>query len=44
MTNNLSNLSLVNKPKNKLFTLVLMQLKNKLDKLFVIINYPHYLQ
>lgn len=31
MTNNLSNLSLVNKPKNKLFTLVLMQLKNKLD-------------
>ena len=31
MNNKLSNLSLVNKPKNKLFTLVLMQLKNKLD-------------
>lgn len=31
MNNNISNLSLVNKPKNKLLTLVLMQLKNKLD-------------
>ena len=31
MANKLSNLSLDNKPKNKLFTLVLMQLKNKLD-------------
>ena len=31
MSSNLSNLSLVNKPKNKLLTLVMMQLKNKLN-------------